>query len=235
MHEVRDKTTYFFVDRSRDKTYYIGDFNELIVFLTKHIHFENLKLKAPKSQYNNFGKYNYRNCEDILEAVKPLLNEHKLVFERYFDWHTEKFITGWHYKDSNYLAARPYMIVNNRGSVIDFRKWEKLIVAARDKMCNYPAWGTTEGAEYGDKLRRYRYSDITYTFRSSPVPYVHKYKHWCHRPHKGLLNTIRNADSIRPKARIDCDYWDNFAHTDKCWKTNSKCRYQWQKNLKGVK
>ena len=36
------------------------------------------RLKAPKSQYNSFGKYNYRNCEDILEAVKPLLNEHKL-------------------------------------------------------------------------------------------------------------------------------------------------------------
>ena len=31
-------------------------------------------LKAPKSQYNNFGKYHYRNCEDILEAVKPLLD-----------------------------------------------------------------------------------------------------------------------------------------------------------------
>ena len=30
------------------------------------------ELKAPKSQYNSFGKYNYRNCEDILEAVKPL-------------------------------------------------------------------------------------------------------------------------------------------------------------------
>ena len=29
------------------------------------------QLKAPKSQYNNFGKYKYRNCEDILEAVKP--------------------------------------------------------------------------------------------------------------------------------------------------------------------
>ena len=37
-----------------------------------------MRLKAPKSQYNSFGKYNYRNCEDILEAVKPLLNEHKL-------------------------------------------------------------------------------------------------------------------------------------------------------------
>ena len=30
------------------------------------------ELKAPKNQYNSFGKYNYRSCEDILEAVKPL-------------------------------------------------------------------------------------------------------------------------------------------------------------------
>lgn len=37
------------------------------------------ELKAPKSQYNSFGKYNYRNCEDILEAVKPLLNKTKTV------------------------------------------------------------------------------------------------------------------------------------------------------------
>jgi len=33
------------------------------------------KLKAPKNQYNDFGKYKYRSCEDILEAVKPLLDE----------------------------------------------------------------------------------------------------------------------------------------------------------------
>lgn len=36
-------------------------------------------LKAPKSQRNNFGNYNYRNQEDILEAVKPLLKEAGLV------------------------------------------------------------------------------------------------------------------------------------------------------------
>ena len=35
------------------------------------------ELKAPKNQRNNFGKYNYRSCEDILEAVKPLLDKHK--------------------------------------------------------------------------------------------------------------------------------------------------------------
>lgn len=31
------------------------------------------ELKAPKNQRNNFGKYNYRSCEDIVEAVKPLM------------------------------------------------------------------------------------------------------------------------------------------------------------------
>jgi hypothetical protein len=33
------------------------------------------RLKAPKGQYNSFGKYKYRSCEDILEAVKPVLHE----------------------------------------------------------------------------------------------------------------------------------------------------------------
>lgn len=33
------------------------------------------ELKAPKSQHNDFGNFSYRSCEDILEAVKPLLNE----------------------------------------------------------------------------------------------------------------------------------------------------------------
>lgn len=36
-------------------------------------------LKAPKGQRNDFGKYNYRSCEDIVEAVKPLLGEQKAV------------------------------------------------------------------------------------------------------------------------------------------------------------
>lgn len=34
-------------------------------------------LKAPKNQKNTFGGYNYRSCEDILEAVKPLLAKEK--------------------------------------------------------------------------------------------------------------------------------------------------------------
>jgi len=36
------------------------------------------ELKAPKGQFNSFGKYKYRSCEDILEAVKPLLHKYEL-------------------------------------------------------------------------------------------------------------------------------------------------------------
>lgn len=60
------------------------------------------RLKAPKNQYNSFGKYNYRSAEDILEAVKPLLKEVGatmilrdeiiMVGERYYVKTTAKFI-----------------------------------------------------------------------------------------------------------------------------------------------
>ena len=37
------------------------------------------ELKCNKGQYNSFGKYKYRSCEDILESVKPLLKKHKCI------------------------------------------------------------------------------------------------------------------------------------------------------------
>ena len=40
-----------------------------------------VELKAPKTQRNNFGNYNFRNCEDILEALKPLLLREKIIIQ----------------------------------------------------------------------------------------------------------------------------------------------------------
>jgi hypothetical protein len=37
------------------------------------------ELKAKKSKFNSFGKYNYRSAEDILEAIKPFLLEHNVT------------------------------------------------------------------------------------------------------------------------------------------------------------
>ena len=62
------------------------------------------KLKAPKGQYNSFGQYKYRSCEDILEGVKPLLKEYNLLLiindeivqigERYYVKSTAKITDG---------------------------------------------------------------------------------------------------------------------------------------------
>ena len=51
-------------------------------------------LKAPKGQYNSFGKYNYRSAEDILEAVKPLNAKHGLLLTLSDE---PVFIGEWHY------------------------------------------------------------------------------------------------------------------------------------------
>lgn len=60
----------------RNAQYYIV--NLLLIMENKNILQEiQSELKAPKGQRNNFGNYNYRSAEDILEAVKPLLEKHK--------------------------------------------------------------------------------------------------------------------------------------------------------------
>lgn len=45
----------------------------------KRVGMAQAELKAPKNQYNSFGKYNYRSCEDILEAAKPICRKYDLV------------------------------------------------------------------------------------------------------------------------------------------------------------
>lgn len=47
--------------------------------LTQRLNKIQTELSVPKGQMNKFGGYKYRSCEDILEAIKPLLKKHELV------------------------------------------------------------------------------------------------------------------------------------------------------------
>lgn len=72
------------------------------------------QLKAPKNQRNNYGGYNYRSCEDILEAVKPLLgaislsllinDEIVLIGDRYYVKATATIYDG----KGNYVSNSGY-------------------------------------------------------------------------------------------------------------------------------
>ena len=73
------------------------------------------ELKAPKNQRNSFGNYNYRSCEDILEAVKPICKKYKVVFtiydevlnigNRYYVKATTKLVD---IEDESYLTITAY-------------------------------------------------------------------------------------------------------------------------------
>lgn len=72
-------------------------------------------LKAPKNQRNNFGGFNYRSCEDILEAVKPLLDgatltlndEIVLLGNRFYVKATATFIDGDFQTSTTAFAREP--------------------------------------------------------------------------------------------------------------------------------
>lgn len=68
------------------------------------------ELKAPKSQYNEFGQYNYRSCEDILEAVKPLAKVQGCVVLLSDE---PVVIDGWHY-----IKAEARLIDEETGEVV---------------------------------------------------------------------------------------------------------------------
>ncbi len=74
-------------------------------------------LKAPKGQFNKFGNYKYRSCEDILEAVKPLLKEREMLIsiqdemiqlgERYYIKSTVEVVDGKEIKTTTAYAREP--------------------------------------------------------------------------------------------------------------------------------
>lgn len=68
------------------------------------------ELKAPKNKYNSFGKYSYRSCEDILEAVKPLLKKHGC----YMTITDDVFVAG----DRFYIRATVSLVNKDGKSVI---------------------------------------------------------------------------------------------------------------------
>ena len=75
------------------------------------------ELNAPKTQYNNFGKYSYRSCEDILQAVKPLLAKTKTALI------LSDSITG--FDGRFYIAAKATLIDQESNGTIDVEAYAR--------------------------------------------------------------------------------------------------------------
>lgn len=75
------------------------------------------ELNAPKTQYNRFGKYSYRSCEDILQAVKPLLAKTKTALI------LSDSITG--FDGRFYIAAKATLIDQESNVTIDVEAYAR--------------------------------------------------------------------------------------------------------------
>lgn len=75
------------------------------------------ELKAPKNQYNAFGKYYYRSCEDILEGLKPILKDNNCVLK--IDDELE--VKGERY----YVSATATLIDAENGETIDTKAYAR--------------------------------------------------------------------------------------------------------------
>lgn len=84
------------------------------------------ELKVPKGQYNSFGKYKFRSCEDILEAVKPICIKNKATLvlydnivqkeNRYYIEATAKLIDV---EDGSYVEGKAYARESNEKKGMD--------------------------------------------------------------------------------------------------------------------
>jgi hypothetical protein len=88
---------------------------EAVLMISKKLAKVQAELNAPKNQRNSFGNYNYRNCEDILQAVKPLLrdciititDDIHIVGDRVYVKATATFSDGEHSVSTTAFAREP--------------------------------------------------------------------------------------------------------------------------------
>lgn len=103
------------------------------------------KLKAPKERRSEFGKYNYRKAEDILKAVKPLLEEYSCVLllsdevkeiGNPYSIHTEENDKSGRPIISDYTGTRIYVeatatLINSTGDVLSVKGFAREDVAKK--------------------------------------------------------------------------------------------------------
>jgi hypothetical protein len=71
------------VNRDYGSILYMNELNPGYEELLTSLNAIQTELRVPKSQRNKYGNYNFRNCDDIVEAVKPLLKKYHLVLIMY--------------------------------------------------------------------------------------------------------------------------------------------------------
>lgn len=138
---------------------------------------------------------------------------------------------------------RRYTIYNEQNKIIDIRNWASEIIDTDTSYNNWYKHRRTENKVVGERYYIYSWrADNIYKFRRGNVPGISKCK-WhrgsCYRRIKYIRVCKLNEQypgTIRHKAKFDskCMWYDDMPYrkTIKSWKNQTKCKYQWEKNLR---
>ena len=221
MYTIENKRTYYLVDRNKGNTFEVGNYNELIDYLsngfTRGSNYENFDLTGNDKSWQEVWYWDWKK---VLVSTKTTLHYEM----RYVRMHEER------------LLPKPYMLIDDRGTIINPRDFDKEIKMVKHNITSVYN-RKYNGDEYGIKLVGFNWrgkEKKTFRFRCDPVPHIHNHNSW-HFSYVGHRAQLwKNRDNIRPKSRIDwSDLWDpKERHVDRCWKSSCKKRHQWEKHMK---
>lgn len=235
MKEIINKSDAFYVYiASKKTTYYIGNKKELITYLAKgyrkyfycngitNTYFENINASGVDSYDEFTEKIEYKYDEfDELITIKTKVKI-KIPKEYTFFDGLDRIIDVRIYQKE---AEKEYYELN---------KEKKDYYSLKEKR--------KDNHKPGDifVVSRYRGPQVSYKFRRESVPYIHKLKYSkYHRiPKLGALRKEQHnpevSEYLRKKRKnIETSGWDYYrSKNQKSWKKQSKCRHQWEKNLK---
>lgn len=218
---------YVFI-RSKNKTVYLGDRKALIRAASAHAnsHYFWTNTSKEAEMYKNID-FSGSDTTVSFRTESRKVSENEVCYDTYKD-----------------VVLKDYVFFDEQNRIINVRDFHKEIMKYRNRVNKNEYHGEKKNGNClpGDVCNIYA-SKQTYKYRRGPVPFVHK-RHYYHalfrRPRR--MNYIKAATDVeygkyvkQDKTSTTLPIWcdDNpIKNRDTSWKSNSKCRHQWQKNLK---
>ena len=240
MFNVDYKETYYLVDRDKGRTVELGNFDKMIRYISHIVNFRKgcFREKFPYEKFDFSG--NDKGYVSVVEC-----DWKKCPVHSYRNGSVE--IDRWELRyvqvDRLKMMARPYMVIDSNGRIVDIRRFETQIKAAQESRSDWRYYNKKLGEDFevGEKFIPYAWLDNpkpVSRYRCGPVFGIHKRNRWFrYCRNSKLFHNFRLSQNpeakVRNKAKIEhWDMWDDcYRHIDRSWKTNSKCRHQWEKHL----
>lgn len=231
MHNIENKSNKFYVYIfSKQKEVYIGDEECLITFLVRHT-----STSWGCVTNNCFNNLNVTGKDIVLHYER----EKRVTLDE-FDEEIVNYVT------KKIVIPKEYMFYDGYGRIVDVRVYRKKVFEAYNNIPDKPYYQIKrkDNREVGETYvcyKSWKGHTVYYKYRRGPVPGTGiirgSYKKGFRKP---KINSIRKQvsdpevkDYIRKKSLPKLNgWWDDYPWRDneKSWKSQTKCRHQWQKN-----